>query len=229
MNSPELNNLLQINPYNEHKFKQQDNRWFLSKLPADVALGWNRVSSPYVDITGYPLTPRETLLRPCFDVVCFYYIKYLLDINPTSVIDIGCGPNMFKTFIPNLYGIDLDHPLADAQVEFTSEYAQLHKEKYGAAMAINSLHWTTIDKFERTIYDFASVISPGGRGFITFNLSRMMSAASHKNWDLWLNDVYFADGIIRRLNLDLLVVDQHYVDNTSGNRINGNIRIVFQK
>ena len=49
--------------------------------------------------------PNEYSLTP------FYYLNFLLEKNPTTIYDLGCGDNSFKKYIPNIIGIDPDNSL----------------------------------------------------------------------------------------------------------------------
>jgi SAM-dependent methyltransferase len=153
----------------------------------------------------------------------FYYIERLLEKNPVSVIDVGCGENLFKHVIDGLYGIDPIFPQADEQIEFDSVWATEHNNKFDAAMAINSLHFNHLDQFETYIKDFAKIIKPGGRGFITFNLPRLMK----KDTITFDQAVMHCDKVIRGLDLNYIIVDQNYHDIEC--KANGNIRLVFEK
>lgn len=153
----------------------------------------------------------------------FYYIERLLEKNPTQVIDVGCGENLFKSVIDGLYGIDPIFPQADEQVEFNSVWATEHENKFDAAMAINSLHFNHLDQFETYIKDFAKIIKPGGRGFITFNLPRLIE----NNSTTFEQAAIECNKVIRDLDLNYIIVDQNYHNVEC--KANGNIRLVFEK
>ena len=58
-------------------------------------------------------TVYETGRKVCeaykiFDVIPHYYIKFLLDVDPESILDIGCGENVFRKIYPNVIGMDAD-------------------------------------------------------------------------------------------------------------------------
>jgi SAM-dependent methyltransferase len=153
----------------------------------------------------------------------FYYIEHLLEKNPVSVIDVGCGENLFKHVIDGLYGIDPLFAQADEQIEFDSVWATEHNNKFDAAMAINSLHFNHLAQFETYIKDFAKIIKPGGRGFITFNLPRLIK----KDTITFDQAVMHCDKVIRDLDLNWIIVDQNYHNLEC--KANGNIRLVFEK
>ena len=50
----------------------------------------------------------------------FYYISWLYDNNPESVIDYGCGECHWKKWFPNIFGVDLvawNHSKMDLIIE----------------------------------------------------------------------------------------------------------------
>ena len=99
-------------------------------------------------------------------------------------------------------------------------------------MAINSLHFISLTDITKQLNNFSNIIKPGGRGFITFNVKRMIEVtkpselipneqlSSHikQQVDLALSNVLaYDDYIFQQPD----VVDDFY--------LNGHIRIVFEK
>lgn len=223
--------LLTINQYDEQKFRAADNSWFLPKLST-------LVGSVLWDVSGMRghgrdevfYTPREMLLSSAMSAVPFYYLGYLHEINPVSIIDIGCGANLFKPFFKNLIGFDPCHSAADITKYYNTVYET--ENKYDAAFAICSLHFVPIEKFSEQIHRLAKVIKPGGRGYITFNIDRIVEKS---NGITFSEAAYYCNSEITKLKLKLIVVDQIYIplqisaDNEVGNSLEGNIRIVFEK
>ena len=110
--------LLTINPYDEQKFRAADNSWFLPKISKNSTILWRRDGSP---VWSCP-TPREVMASSLVSAVPFYYLEYLREINPDSIIDIGCGSNIFKSFFKNLIGFDPRHSAADITEYYDTEY-----------------------------------------------------------------------------------------------------------
>ena len=136
-----------------------------------------------MDITGqtfwedFAVTPREILGNPNiqfnrhrplnkrFSITPFYYLKFLEEINPESIADIGCGWNIFKKYIPNITGFDVLGSNADVIEKYDHDFIVKYTQKFDAAFAINActVTWETIGKF---IIDFSKIIKPGGRGYL---------------------------------------------------------------
>lgn len=216
--------LLQINPYDEDEFRKKDNSWFLSKVPRHTQIAWDK------EVTI--ATPRAHIYYSTLPAVTFYYLEKLLELDVNYLVDIGCGENIFNGLLPvRVHGIDpTNGPRVDEVDFFDEHFSAGHKDTYNAVFAINSLHFIPLDKFEQRIYEFANTVAPGGRGYITFNIARMLGQSK----DIDTTDaILYCDKIIRNLNLNLLVVDQYYKDNRQFNWIDngmdGSIRLLFQK
>lgn len=174
-----------------------------------------------------------------FSMVPFYYLKWLDEINPDQILDIGCGSNYFKIFYPNIYGVDLPPwgQNLDEHAHFNKSYSEKNKDRWSCAFSINSLHFVSIDKVADRIYQFANVIKPQGRGFITFNLARVIENTFDKSKlvDLFgtespnlqqISD--HIDQIIKNLSLNLLCID-NIITQCYDEGLNGNLRLVFEK
>lgn len=114
-----------------------------------------------------------------------YYISWLYDNNPTTVIDVGCGEFIFKNWFPKLIGlspINYDDPYHEPDIigYFNEEFSKAHTEQYDCAMAINSVHYVTWDKLENLINLAMNIIKLGGRFLFTMNL-KMVSPSLEYN------------------------------------------------
>ena len=180
------------------------------------------------------LTTRYILANRIFAACPFFYLKYLTELNPTTIYDIGCGPNMFKKYIPNIIGIDPNHEdYRDLPGVFDSTFASEHENEFQAAFAFNSIHFAPIADINQRIRDFIKVIKPGGRGVITINSSVPHIITPVKvQYQMGINN--FMDTFNKLIetielpNVDILVCDFQDIGKP-GNEINGDIRIVFEK
>jgi hypothetical protein len=179
-----------INPINEDIFYKEfmeSSRGKIISSEYDVVYCVRNVieaSRKYgMDITGqtfwedFAVTPREILGNPDikfnrprpskkrFSISPFYYLKFLEEINPSSIADVGCGWNVFKKYIPNITGFDVLGTHADIIEKYDQTFIANHAQEFDAAFAINiqAVTWDTIGKF---ITDFSKIIKPGGRGFL---------------------------------------------------------------
>ena len=131
-------------------------------------------------------TPRliNLHLNSSFSIAALYYLDFLLEKNPQVVVDIGCGANIFKRLIPCIHGIDPtpNNPYADEFGLFDKEFSQAHKDQYESVFSICSLHFTSLSNFGKKLLEFINIIKPGGRGFITFNLARMLEHTRYNDF-----------------------------------------------
>lgn len=194
------------------------------------------------DKTKLP-TPREAMFyqvsnRPMFSLVPFYYLNYLLELNPSMIADVGCGANLFKRVIPIIHGIDpmSDNIAADEHDFFNSEFSKRHTEYYPCAFAINSLHFISLARLRDRILEFANIIKPGGRGFLALNSKRMVEMTSGVDKITMFNSLTpsvvaisdYCNEVIKDLPLKLLVAD-NFITKYEDEPLNGNIRLVFEK
>ena len=61
-------------------------------------------------------------------------VEKINDLNPDSVLDIGCGYNQLKNKIPNLFGIDPYNSAADEKVSI--ENYNCGTKKYDIVLAL---------------------------------------------------------------------------------------------
>ena len=220
------NDLIQIEPFDVEKFKSLDNEWFLSKIPLGVdKILWD--SSP---LRSAGWTPREQQLSKVWSVVPFYYLRYLVEITPAHVIDLGCGANFFKPYFQNLIGFDPNHDNADIAVFDGTEYDK--ENFYDAVIAMNSLHFIPFADFLKIFDKVSRLLRVGGRAFVTVNMGMLTEMPSSSIYEISsiLNEA------IKSLPYKLIVVNQLYFPNRFfknighfGDGNEGNIRIVFEK
>ena len=182
-------------------------------------------------------TPRELYFYPRFTVNSLYYIDLLAEKNPETFVDIGCGMNIWKEFYPNLVGIDLEQPKADFLEKWDDDFVERHKEEYDCAMTMGAIIFVSFVSIEHQMNQFIRTIKPGGRGFMSFNVARMLAHYTKKEELLDLlgkerpstkeiSD--YCDEVVKRLPVKLLVVD-NVIEERYNEYMDGNLRIVFEK
>jgi hypothetical protein len=192
------------------------------------------------------ITPREyagTFKETFFSMVPFYYLKELFQKNPDQIYDLGCGWNIFKKYIPNIIGVSpkrkskrpehfacaIDH-MADVHGFIDKYYIATHQKFFESVFSINALHFCLggLADFEKIVTDFASMIKPGGRGFLALNLARLIDFTSDdflKSLDN--NYDHYVRTILQKINLNYIILDVNFDNMDSW--MDGNIRIVFEK
>ena len=77
-----------------------------------------------------------------------------------NVIDIGCGRNLFKSFLPNLIGIDPATDEADYKIPFLEFDTD---QKFDVALCLGSVQFGTLDNIKKHLYKINSLLTPNGR------------------------------------------------------------------
>lgn len=226
-----------LNEYNQEEFEQQFSNTELGQAVAKdfELLVWDKHLVTELLYT----TPRQILGTKIGSMASFYYINKLLENNPESIHDIGCGWNMFKKYIPNIIGISPDNPdnawYGDEFDFFDFDFVSNHQEYYESAMAICSLHYVPLSSLRDRVLGFISIIKDGGRGFISLDADTMIKRESPEN----LIDTFgseepsaeLLDQYIREQLTDLpanvLIFDIDTAEDKD--ELDGNIRIVFEK
>jgi len=222
--------------YNEEQFKIDFPKTEIGKRLLAETPTWMTISYSPVDYHHYishspieyhhaPRTPRETLLT--LHVAPFFYILKLLEKSPKVLADIGCGINFFKNFIPEIVGIDpTEHPDVDEVAFFNDAYSNAHTNSFDCAMAINSIHFISLNDISNQLRSFSNIIKPGGRGFITLNAKRMI-----EHTEDFVLDNQLSSHIKQQVDQALpnVLAYDDYIQTELDEAMNGNIRVVFEK
>jgi len=225
-----------IQEYSELEFKKSfENSTIAQRIKTDFdELVWNK----FYEVRTVA-SPRQSALRldnapSRFSMSPFYYIQYLLNRNPEVIYDLGCGLNIFKKYIPNIVGvspetIESGYYFGDIHDFVDDDYIKNHTNYFESVFAINSLHFFPIEKIRQRINDFASMIKSNGRGFITFNLDRMLEASEQRA--VFCKNNFNLDKFVRNELKDMpftfLVFDVDLAVLNAG--MDGNVRLVIEK
>jgi SAM-dependent methyltransferase len=172
------------------------------------------------------VAPRRTYAasKSIFYYRTFYYIQMLLEKNPKIILDLGCGSNLFKKYIPQIYGIDPDPKvsnLVDSVESYSNEWLNDNLGKYDCAMTIGAIHGVSLVELPNRINDFGKVIKSGGRGYFGVNLRRpMQNTEIHEYAELFnlskrqtLHDLY---RVVRKqcekIKYNIIALDINFLD-----------------
>jgi hypothetical protein len=188
-------------------------------------------------------TPREDWVFKKFSVIPLWYLNFLIEQKPATIVDIGCGANLFKPVIKTLFDIDVHgidprngNPAADENDFFDSIFSKGHVDMYKSAFSINALHFIPLSDFSTRVNEFYNVISPGGWGFLSLNSARMIDHSSKQ----CIIDIFgievptqnqIEEYILNQLHtLDIeFVVKDILISKIHDDYMDGNIRLVFKK
>jgi hypothetical protein len=226
--------LQDILPYDQDKFKNE-----FTKTPV-----YDRIQNDFDELTwdyhfnwyNPAYTPRrqwgdKNLQKTRFSMVIFYYLNFLTEKNPKHIYDLGCGWNIFKKYIPSIIGIgaepiDGEDFFGDSHDYFDDDFIKGHQNYFESVFSINAIHFVPMSNIRKRILDFASIVKPSGRGFVTFNAMALMCADTEINvprqeLELWirqqLSDLPFT---VLQFDMDLTQIN---------NIMDGNIRLIFEK
>lgn len=154
-----------IKPYVPDEFKESFIKTDLyATLEKDFDyLFWEKCSHPVL---------RLVLSNSVVSLPAFYYLNFLLEKNPETIYDIGCGANSFKKYFPNIIGVDPNTHFGNAPDivnKFDDSFVEEHENTMDAAFAMNAIHFVQISEYNTQIHKFLRLLKPGGRAFITFN------------------------------------------------------------
>jgi hypothetical protein len=213
-----------INPYNEKDF--QDN-FINSEIYAKLKNDFDLVIFSPAEKYQFS-TPRFGFGSSTFSAIPFYYLNYLVKHNPEKIYDLGCGWNIFKRYIPNLIGIGAESPWSSAYYGdihdiVNEDFVRRHQNYFNSVFSINSLHFRPLKELKQTVLEFASMISPGGRGFLALDIQRMIERddSGYNNYD------YYVRSELSDVNFTYEVFDVNL--STMDSYIDGNIRMVIYK
>lgn len=197
--------------------------------------------------TVYEFGRRFLDMYNILDSTPYYYIKYLLDINPPKILDIGCGDNIFKKSFPDLIiGMDsgenyinnnkLDH--IDLIAKFDQKFVEENAGSYQAIMSINGIHFAPIDTISQRLCWVKQLLKKSGRAFVSFNIETWLMFTNRQKIENLFGKVPQWDDVLAYVNqqivsagLNFLVVDWPILHTSPHSTIrddyNGNIRLVF--
>jgi hypothetical protein len=238
-----------LNPYPEEKyslkFKKTDLYKKLTEDFNEVTLKksyWSTLinldtykTNFYKTIIQKEFTPRQLIgSEQKFSATLFYYLEFLIEKNPEKIYDLGCGCNIFKKYIPNIIGIGAEDPngqrfYGDIHDYVDEEFIQGHKDYFESVFSICALHFRPLTEFSKVVNEFYSMIKPGGRGFLSINLKRMIEKSENfmKNTSVKEYDAYCREQLDTLTHIKFLVVDidLEFLDEA----MDGNIRLVMEK
>lgn len=202
-----------ILPYNETEFRD---RFQQTEIYQRLSQDFDHVSFDNTVEWDWAPTPRERLAlrrQSLFSAVPFYYLEFLTKHNPKQILDIGCGANYFKHYIPTVVGVAAESPdnyfyRGDVHGEFNADWVQNNQSKIDSFFSICSLHFVPLNNLRQRVLDAASTLAPNGRAYLAMNVSRM---CERMWWHLPQEqhlfdqsvDMHTADQIIRKQLTDM--------------------------
>jgi hypothetical protein len=221
-----MNHIELINPYypgahikNFSELDEKLNQYYdyindYDPVPRD----WPTIATPRAVHGDFRSTSRDI----------FYYISWLYDNNPESVIDFGCGECFWKKWFPNIFGVDITkRPYSKMDlVIHPAQFIANNQNKFNCGMALNSIHFYNLEKVTDNIRKCMTLIKSNGRFLFTINVS-MIQDVSHfeEGWKTAItNDLY---NNIKNMPYNILLLDIPKQEHRP--YINGDIRFILEK
>ena len=139
-------------------------------------------------------------------------------LNPSAVLDVGCGYHPFKGRIPNLVGIDPYNNCADYMVDIL-DY-KVKEETYDAIIALGSINFNSRDDIEERFAQCIKLLKKNGRMYMRCNPGIQWKNGPYVDIFAWSFEV--VNDLAEKYNLKLETFKQ---ENTNP----GRLYIVYSK
>jgi len=126
-------------------------------------------------------------------------------LEPTSVLDLGCGYNEFKGKINNVTGVDPFNDRADHKCSIL-EYRP--DEKYDVTIVMGSINFGSADKIIREMSHAVDLTAPEGLLFFRANPGKQHEAPEAKWIDFFNWTPEFIINLARELDLIVVTIKQ---------------------
>ena len=112
----------------------------------------------------------------------FYYIWQVQQTaQDRTVLDYGCGPNEFKKFWPNMYGVDRlsfsNGSFFGLPDKVSNNFIHDNRQTFFGIVAICSLHFVEKNAIIKDMNKLLERLSSGCRAYMTFNTERISEAS----------------------------------------------------
>ena len=128
-------------------------------------------------------------------------IDQVNDLNPRSVLDVGCGYNEFQGKIKNLIGIDPYNHRADYQVDLISYRPQ---NKFDIILALGSINFGGRNKIIAEVSKCVNMLEDGGMIFFRVNPGVQHDKPEAKWIEFYAWNVPFIIELAEMFNLKIL-------------------------
>lgn len=159
----------------------------------------------------------------------FYYINLLYDNNPGSVVDIGCGECIWKTWFPNIIGFDptpSKWSRADFVDTFDEDFSNGHNKNYDCGLALNSIHFIDWSDITKQIELAMNIVRD--RFLFTFNFGVFTNKPDVPLPEL----ILLFDDILNSVGYKIILLDYPYLRNIPNvadwGHINGHVRFILE-
>jgi SAM-dependent methyltransferase len=148
-------------------------------------------------------------------------------MNPSAVLDAGCGYNEFKGKIQNLTGIDPFNNRADINAHILDYETSI---KYDVVICLGSINFGSVDKIFQEVEKVVSLTKPGGMIVFRVNPGIQHGARESKWIDFFEWDTAFILNTAHALNCRVQQLRTDTAQDKNQNLLNGErLYFVFEK
>ncbi|MFA6236844.1 MAG: hypothetical protein WC635_05900 [Bacteriovorax sp.] len=126
-------------------------------------------------------------------------IAEIKSLNPRNVLDVGCGFNLYKGHIPNLYGIDIVNPEADLICDVLDFKPPL---KYQVIMCLGSINFGTESEIIERLKYLKVLLEDDGHLFMRVNPGILWKEKPELNIFPWTKELIHQLGAKAGLSVD---------------------------
>lgn len=89
-------------------------------------------------------------------------IDEINSLNPSLVLDLGCGLNQYKPFIKNLIGVDLLNCREDIVCDISDLSVHFKNQSVDVILALGSVNFGTDEIIKKQLEEIKRLLKPGG-------------------------------------------------------------------
>lgn len=125
----------------------------------------------------------------CYHISGLAILPDIIKLQPKKILDLGCGYNEFKKYIPHLIGIDFANHYADIVDDFLNYDCE--NDSVDVILALGSVNFVSRDLVERQIEWMSQKLKVGGTIFIRVNPAEAPDDSIGQQFYVWsLKDIY---------------------------------------
>jgi|LakMenEpi03Aug12_release.lakeMendotaPanAssembly.Ray.scaffolds.fasta_scaffold29289_5 hypothetical protein len=125
----------------------------------------------------------------CYHISGFAILPDILKLNPQKILDLGCGYNEFKRYIPNLIGIDFANENADIVDDFMNY--ECEDNSIDVMLALGSINFGNHELVDKQMEWMTKKLRRGGKMFIRVNPAEAPDDSIGKQFYIWtIKDIY---------------------------------------
>lgn len=125
----------------------------------------------------------------CYHISGFAILPDILKLKPEKILDLGCGYNEFKKYIPHIVGIDFANHHADVLDDFLNY--ECDDNSIDVMLALGSINFGNRDLVEKQVAWMTKKLKPGGKMFIRVNPAEAPDDSIGQQFYIWsVQDIY---------------------------------------